>query len=67
MQTKKQEQLQTEEEREEGGNAFRNYRKLQEFSKARQRLAQAAGPSDDCKLARTLLPWPPPESEPELL
>jgi hypothetical protein len=28
MQTKKQEQLQTEEEREEGGNAFRNYRKL---------------------------------------
>jgi hypothetical protein len=50
------------------GNTFRNYnRKLQEFLRARQRLTQAAAPSDDCELARTLLPWPPSESEPELL
>eukprot|EP01046_Picozoa_sp_COSAG06_P042700 COSAG06_NODE_5479_length_3453_cov_2.172033_2_plen_123_part_00 len=37
------------------GNAFTNYKKLQEFSKARQRLpvTQAAAPSDDCELART--------------
>ena len=53
--------------RRRSGNAFTNYKKLQEFSKARQRLTQAAAPSDDCELARTLLPWPPSESESALL